>query len=188
MAHTHTPKGFTLVELILSIAIFSIALTAVSAVYIQGQKATVSASIGAELRQNARVAMDRLSRELRQARVIVTTLPATTETAVDEVVFQNGHDTTTDTSYIRYFLDGTNLRRQVIHYSFPSEASVYVPYNSRDIFDNAPDAAVQADELVGEFFDELRFWGVSPLVQVEVLLSNESHTLPLQTAVYGRNL
>lgn len=176
-----------MVELLVSIAIFSIALTAVSAVYVQGQKAATNASINAELRQNARVAMDRISREIRQARVIVTELPSDEEDAVSELIFQNGHDGAT-TSYIRYFLDGTDLRRQSIVYTFSVEPSVYVPYNSRDIFDNSPTGSVTADELVGEFFSGLSFWGLLPLVTIDMSLTNQTHTLPLRTAVYGRNL
>ena len=82
-------RGFTLIEIIIVIAIFSVVISMVSStvflsskVYFQGERMT-------EIMQNGRVILDAISRELRQARKLVNLLPE--EDPPSEIIFQDGH-------------------------------------------------------------------------------------------------
>ena len=78
-------SGFTLVEMIVVAAIFCILMAVVYSVYLFQQRAYRSGESSAEIIQNGRVVSERLTRELRQAKKIINTLPA------GEIKFQDGH-------------------------------------------------------------------------------------------------
>ncbi|MGI9953177.1 prepilin-type N-terminal cleavage/methylation domain-containing protein [Moorellaceae bacterium AZ2] len=62
--------GFTLVEVVVAVTIFVLALSAALALYVRGTQMFRGEEIRVEVQENARVALDRMVRELRTAREI----------------------------------------------------------------------------------------------------------------------
>jgi len=144
----------------------------------------------AELTQNARVSLDRISRELRQSVDIITSLPETNDDPenppAEEIFFQDGHDTSQIT-YLRYYLDNSNLMRSRSAYYFDEEPENYVLYNSVDQNGDPPEELIIENRIVGEYFNELKFWGSSGLVHISISLLKNQNTLNVDTSVYSRN-
>ena len=80
-------KGFTLTETTIVIAIFSLVIATVYLIFILNQRVYLAGEEMAEITQNGRVILERMTREIRQAKEIVTELvdPA------NEIIFQDGH-------------------------------------------------------------------------------------------------
>jgi len=180
-------NGFTLIEIMVSSALFVLVLLIVTSTYSVGQRIYRQSINDNELWQNARVVLDRTSREIRQAKKILTVLPATNNNSPSEIIFEDGHDTV-KISYIRYYLNGTDVYRETYHYYFDSEPNTYVPWNSVDNFGNTPIKAIEENYIVGQFFSNLNFWGSNKLVNIEATLEKNSRIINLMTAVFGRNL
>ncbi|MEK7212726.1 MAG: hypothetical protein AAB686_03545, partial [Patescibacteria group bacterium] len=144
-----------------------------------------------ELTQNGRVILDRIARELRQAPGVVTPLPATNndpETIPDEIIFQDGHDSS-QVQYIRYYLDGTDVKRQILGYILPGAVEPYI-YQYQSAVDQYGQPAVPLtleDKLAGENFSDLEFWG-DRLININLYLSKDSQTETINTSIFGRNL
>jgi prepilin-type N-terminal cleavage/methylation domain-containing protein len=93
-------RGFTLTELLVVTAVLGLILAAVVLVQQKGQEAYVMGSNRVESQQNARVALDRMTQELRAA-TAVTAIPSATSVSFTD---QNGVAVT-------YALSGSNLVR-----------------------------------------------------------------------------
>jgi len=184
-------KGFTLLEVLVSIAIFSIVMLTVYSLFSLAQNTYNQGGNDIELWQNARASLDRVTREIRQAQEIPTILPEEGEDPLDppmsEIEFQDGHDITQIT-YIRYYLNGTDLMRRHLAYYFSSEPSIYVYSNALDEFENPPDELIIEDVLIGEYFSNLDFWRIDNVVYIYIQLEKTGRDIELMTAVYGRNL
>ena len=182
--------GFTLLEIIVSLSLFTLVIILVSDVYLVTQEAYNKNSDLAEITQNARVSLDRISRELRQSASIVTTLSETDtdpeNPPASQIIFQDGHDTSQIT-YLRYYLSGTDLMRQHKAYYFDVEPSVYVTYSSVDQGGNPPQEIVLSSQVVGEYFTKLEFWGSDGLVNLNLSLVKNQHTFAIKTSVFSRN-
>ncbi|MDD4271353.1 MAG: prepilin-type N-terminal cleavage/methylation domain-containing protein [Patescibacteria group bacterium] len=182
--------GFTLLEIIVSITLFTIIILLVSEIYLVTQRAYNKNSDTAELTQNARVSLDRITRELRQSTNIITTLPETDDDPdnppVDQISFQDGHDISQIT-YLRYYLDGGNLTRELKAYYFDEEPTVYVAYNALDQSGEPPEETIINKLTVGEFFTELEFWGADGLINISFNLNKNQHNFNLRTSIYSRN-
>ena len=182
--------GFTLIEIIISLSLFVILILLVNSMYTLSQSTYNKNSNIAELTQNARVALDRLSRELRQSEIIVSSLPPTDtdpiNPPINQIFFQDGHNTS-QTTYILYRLDGTNLERLAKAYYFSNEPSTYVTYNSVDQSGNPPLELIISDSIVGEYFNDLKFWGANGLINISIKLTKNNHSFSLDTSVYSRN-
>lgn len=83
--------GFTLTETIISIAIIGLVMVVVYSSYILSRQSYLDGENIAEFTQNGRVILERLSREIRQAKEIVTELPQDRTDPPDEIQFQDGH-------------------------------------------------------------------------------------------------
>jgi type II secretory pathway pseudopilin PulG len=94
--------GFTLAELLVSAAIMGLVMAGVFVVQRGGQQAYLLGSNRVETQQNARVALELMTRELRSA-TSVTTITGTTD-----ITFT---DQQTPGHTIRYALSGTTLNR-----------------------------------------------------------------------------
>ena len=181
-------RGMTLIEVIIGVGIAMLIFAAITAIYQISQNAYSRADRRAEITQNGRVILDRLVRELRQTPAIVTTLP---ETAADpanlphEIMFQDGH-TTTEVRYIKYYLDGTNIKKQVIIYYFSEDPSFHVYWHDTDEDGNPPLFTILEDKVVGEFVDDIEFWG-EKLININLYLLKNNESEIIYTAVYGRN-
>ena len=184
---TKKSEGFTLLEVIVSISLFVVIILIVNSMYSISQRVYNKSSDEAELVQNARVCLDRISREIRQSVNIITDMPSTpTSTPAEEIFFQDGHDIDQIT-YIYYYLDGSDLVRQHRAYEFPAESGVYVPIGSVDEFDDSPDKIILKDRIVGQYFDALEFWGENGWVNISIDLSKNQDFLNVDTSVYSRN-
>jgi len=183
-------NGFTMLEIIVSLALFVIVIILVSSIYLLAQKSYNKSSDLAELTQNARVCLDRLSRELRQSVNIVTALPPTDSDPenppAEEIFFQDGHNISQIT-YLRYYLDGTNLMREHKAYYFASEPTVYVTYNTTDQYGNSPDEKILENRIIGEYFSQLKFWDNSGSISIAIELNKGSNNFKIRTSVYPRN-
>jgi type II secretory pathway pseudopilin PulG len=182
--------GFTLLETIASVSLFVIIIILVSNIYLVTQRAYTKNSELAELTQNARVSLDRISRELRQASNIVTTLPETNTDPLDpptnQIFFQDGHDIN-QVTYLRYYLDGTNLMREHKAYYFDEEPLIYVTYNSVDQAGDPPSEIILEDRIIGEYFTELEFWGNNGLINISFNLQKNQNNFPIKTSIFSRN-
>jgi prepilin-type N-terminal cleavage/methylation domain-containing protein len=95
-------RGFALVELLVGTAVIGIVMAGIFVLQRGGQQAYLFGSSRVETQQNARVALDLLTRELRSAGSITTITSAT------DITFKNQSDQT-----IRYTVSGTTLNRTV---------------------------------------------------------------------------
>src|SRR3989338_2210126 len=107
--------GFTLFEIIVSVTLLVIIVILVSDFYLINQRAYNKNADIAELTQNSRVSLDRITRELRQSADIITTLPPAendiNNPPAEQIFFQDGHNIDQIT-YLRYYLDGNELKRE----------------------------------------------------------------------------
>lgn len=184
-------SGFTLIEVIIAIFMATMIFMLVSGVYVLSQKIYLETDAKAELSQNGRVILDRIVREIRQTPDIITQLPPTNadpQQLPSEIAFQDGHETS-DIRYIRYFMDGNDLKRQVIAYYFPVMPDYYVhSYDTdKDEPHNPPIMQILEEKIIGEYLDDIEFWG-DGLLNINLYLSKNGQDIILNTAVYGRNL
>lgn len=183
----HTKTGFTVIEMIVTIALFSVVLASISALYSAAQGYYRASSTQNELWQNVRVVFDRITREMRQSKAIAVDLPTTQGGALSTFMFQDGHNTT-DIRYIRYRLTGTSMWRDTVVYTFASTPSEYVYWDARDEFNNPPDETILSEQLVGEYFTDIDFWGQDNVLFFEAVLEKNDESVQLMSAVHGRNL
>ena len=94
-------RGFTLAELLAAAAVLGLVLAAVTMIQWSSLQAYVTGSNKMEVQQNARVALERMAREIRQSSSALTAATATSLTFVDQA--------TGDTTY---FLDVMTLKRR----------------------------------------------------------------------------
>lgn len=159
-------------------------------IYSLSQKSYKKSSDLAELTQNNRVFLDRLSRELRQSVNIITTLPATDSDPLnppaDQIIFQDGHDTSLIT-YWRYYLNGTDLIRQHQAYYFDIDPAIYVTYNSLDQNGQPAKIKILEDRITGEYFKQIKFWGANGLINIYLKLTKNTNTFEIETSAFSRN-
>ena len=84
-------SGFSLTESLVVLSIFVIIVVAVFSAYEFSQKGYSEGENISELTQNGRVILERLTREIRQAKVVVPPFPETEDTATSTILFQDGH-------------------------------------------------------------------------------------------------
>lgn len=118
MRSQETQHGFTLLELLVSSAIFGIVLVGIYTAYSASHTTTVRGENRAELQQNARVGMEMMVREIRMAGYDPSDAITSQSTTPIEVADANsicfladvdGDDTT---DRVRYRLQGTQLIRE----------------------------------------------------------------------------
>ncbi len=187
------PKnGFTLAEMLVVISIFALLMIMIFSIYILSQRAYYTSDTKAEIDQNGRIALDRMSREIRQAKEIVTALPETDDDQdfppANEIEFQNGH-ISDDINYIRYYIkNGNELWRQVKFYYFnPPGLSIHVNWKTKDEYGSGPTPEVIEDKLVAEYIETLQFYEPDA-INIYAVWQKNGHYLYLNTKIFGRNL
>jgi len=101
-------RGFSLAELLVVTAVLGLVMAAVIAIQQKGQQAYIYGSTRVEAQQNARVALDRITRELRSAQQI-NLLPSNTDLTF--TVCSPDIMASCSPVSVQYQLSGTNLNR-----------------------------------------------------------------------------
>lgn len=89
--NNHSKKGFTFVETLVYMVIFLIVVVSLYTIYGFNQRLYVTQQSVAEISQNARIIIERITREIRQARKIISVLPILDENSPSEIKFYDGH-------------------------------------------------------------------------------------------------
>ena len=178
-------KGFTLIESLVIIVIFVLVVGVVFAGYVLSQRGYREGEISAELTQNARVVLERMTREIRQAREILTELPLTFDQASSsgEIEFEDGH-IEESYYYIRYFKDNGEIKREVKRYYLAGVAVAWDAAPQEEL-----EVVVEDSGSLGEFIEELRFWSSEEgTVNIFITLEKAGKQAVFSTSVFGRNL
>jgi prepilin-type N-terminal cleavage/methylation domain-containing protein len=186
MSSKKQEAGFTLLEVIVALSLFTIVIIMALSMYMLSAQTHSRMSAKVEMAQNVRVSLSRMSREIRQSPEVVTELSTNKEDSASEIIFQDGHNQE-EIGYIEYYLDGTDLRRSEMVYYFPSEEDEYVSYNTRDRNDELPEKKIVEDRLVGEYFEDLNFWRDEEVVNIEMTLELAGDNFKVGSGVYHRN-
>jgi len=183
----HLNKGFTLIEVSVTMAILGLVLAAIYGVYNLSHKAYATEENMVEITQNGRVIFERLSREIRQATELVTELPVSEDLATSTIMFEDGH-VADPYYYIRYFQEGDLVKREVVGFYFSGDPEeTLVPWDAvPPIGQSLVLKTVQVAQTIGECVDQLKFWG-SELVSVALNLEKKDNNLRLRTDISGRN-
>lgn len=185
-----TRSGFTLIEIVVAMAIASLILLALGSIFVLMSKSHRINTNQEELVQNARISLERISRDLRQTNKIVTSLPPNNSDPFNppstRIKFHDGHYTT-KIRYITYYLLGTNLQRQVSHYAFSSSPTSWVTYDSKDSFDSPPVETIDEDLVKADKIDSLLFYG-NNVVNIDISATDGNSSFKFETQVLGRNL
>jgi prepilin-type N-terminal cleavage/methylation domain-containing protein len=182
-------KGFTLLEILVAISLSTLLLGALYGVYITSYKSYKNSIGKAELNQNARIAMERITRDFRQTPDIVTVLPPSDTDLLNppssEIQFQDGHDTA-NIKYIRYYLSNNELRREVSHYSLSSDAETWVAWN---VFDQYGDHSqtIEPYTIKADKVTSIKFYGTNP-INIEIVVSGQNGSYTYKTQTLGRNV
>lgn len=140
-------RGFTLIELLVAIGIALIVVSVSVEITTMVKHLVARGSDKLEAIQYNRALIDRISRDVRQAKAIVTTLPDISQTGVSEVAFENGHDVE-KINYIRYIQSGKDIIKENYHYSFSANPDIWVAWNVKDSSDNSPDLVMDSQDTV----------------------------------------
>lgn len=181
--------GFTLLEVIVALAVIILVFLLIVGLFNLSQNAYQRTDTKAELTQNGRVILDRLVRELRQTKNVVTPLPpdaSNPDALPNEIEFQDGHNVS-DIRYIQYSLDGTNITKQIIVYYFPDNPNYYVYHDDTDQNGNTTTSRILEDYVIGEYVSDIEFWG-GESINAKIYLTKNGQTEIIQTVIYGRNL
>lgn len=176
-------KGFSLFEVLVSIAIATLLLLATYSIFILSQQSERPIVNKSEITQNQRAILDRISRELRQANDIVSVLPD------DEIQFEDGHGMLSGDpiQYLHYHLSGTDLYREVLYYYFPTDPNVHVYHDELDASSNTPLVFSVEDRLIGEYVNSLSFSG-NGTITININFAKGGQTLNITTDVSPRNI
>ena len=184
-------KGFTLTELLVSIVVIMIVIGAAYSGYYLSRKAYSESEKAAELNQNGRVIIERMTREIRQAREIAVELseeePEEEVSPVGGIIFEDGH-IENPYHYIHYFKDNNFLKREVIAYYFSGNPGTYVPWNAAPPEEQTLEIeTIEASKTIGEYVTGIKFWN-SGAINVYLSLGKDDKIMTLKTKIFGRNL
>lgn len=190
-------SAFTLVEVLIA-TVLSVGLIGMAgAAYVQSQRLTVAQTDELAVAQNARVLVDRISRDVRQTTEFTATLPDTVGEGATSVEFVDGHEPNeSGPYYLQYDLADGQVWRRRLYYYRPSQPTVRVSYNPSEVLyeegAGAPDNGLvrHVDEsiVVADGVQQLSFWGTTSLLRIDVWLAQGgSQTYQLHSAVAKRN-
>lgn len=179
--------GFTLTELLVAMVILVLIVGAIYSGYVLSQKAYREGEMAAEINQNGRVILERMVREIRQTKEIVTSLSATSTDATSTIEFEDGH-IVERYHYIHYFKEDNNVKREVKRYYFSGDPATYVVWNATPPPGEEKLATTTKEaKIIGEYVTDLGFWGGS-VINIFINLKKADKEIDLETKVFGRNL
>lgn len=190
-------QGFTLAELLVSIIIGLLIFITVSSIFTLNQRVLRKTNSKSELTQNARIVLDLMAREIRQANKIVTVLPiddSDPALIAHELQFEDGHNTSY-VQYIKYGLDGGDLTKQTIIYYFdtacggacpPTDTSLYVYWDDIDAF-GPPDIYILDTRIIGENFTDIDFYG-NGNINIDLTLQKKGEEVKIKSIINPRNI
>lgn len=196
MVNLNSRKGFTLVEILVAISVGLVVILLAYASYDLALRFTEKENRKVELAQNGRVALDRITRDLRQSQELVTDLPPVSDDPDSpppaEIMFQDGH-ILEPIQYIRYYVLDGSLHRERSHYCFSDDPDSWVIWSAVDEFGHRVDEdecghRVDADEVIAEYIDHPIFWGEDRLVHIMLTTLSLGEKVDFLTSVCGRNL
>ena len=184
----YSSRGFSLTELLITITIFVMVTSAVYGGYSLSQKAYSEGEISAEITQNGRVIIERINREIRQAKEIVGDFPEERAFAQEEIIFEDGHTTTTY-HYIRYFKADGEIKREVTGYYFSGDPEeTLVPWDAvPPVGKTLQTKTLEEARTIGEWVLNLEFWG-SKVINIALTLQKKDKVFILESEIFGRNL
>ena len=182
-------KGFTLVEILIVIIVFILIVVVVYASQALSQRAYREGEISAELNQNARVILERMTREVRQSREVVTALPLSMGDGFNYIEFEDGHRAERY-YYIRYFYEDGEIKREIKAYYFVGQEGIFVPWNALPPPGvSMAETIIEEAQTVGEFVNELKLWAPETrMINVFITLEKSGTQASLSTIIFGRNL
>jgi prepilin-type N-terminal cleavage/methylation domain-containing protein len=175
---TYKP-AFTLIELLVAIMVSSILIVITVSIFSVFRKTIAADQNAAALSQNARVSLDRMSREIRQTPDIVTELPAS------EIEFEDGH--ADDLTYRRYYVSGTLLKMDVNQYYFASSPTIRVKWNSTGSGGVAPVKQTISTQDIAELVQGFSVGGSKPIT-ISITTTDGKQTVTFSTHLYERNI
>lgn len=180
-------KGFTLIETLITVAILGLVIGAIYGTYFLSQKSYQEGESLAEITQNGRVVLERITREVRQAREIATELPEKGALATSTIMFEDGH-IAEPYHYIHYFQENNFVQREVIGFYFSGDAGeTLVPWNAEPpVGQSLITKTLEETQIVGEYLTSLKFFG-SQIVQIDLELAKRENNLKLSSKIFGRN-
>ena len=181
--------GFTLTEIISVLTISVAVMVMVANVFIISQKTFSAGDNLLEISQNARILLDRLTRELRQTPAIATDLPPDKNQVgfppAEEIMFQDGHDEP-EIVYLKYYLNQGRIIRQKLYYYFNEEPATKVKWNATDSFGQPPQQSIMEEKTIAEYVEQMQFYG-DPLTSIEIRLDKNGKLSHFFTSIWGRN-
>ena len=186
-------KSFTLVEMLTVVFLSLVIVVASYSLYVMSYRSYQHNSASAELTQNARIALERFSRDVRQAIEILNNLPEdpSETTPPSEIKFQDGHNfwppANGKIQYITYYLSGTDLYRKISHYAFPTSPDDWVLWSTLDDSGQPPTEYTDLDQIKAQNISQLRFWGKN-IITVRMSVSDGSSTYTFETKATARNI
>ncbi len=159
---TQHSKGFTLIEIIITILIMSIMAGIFINFFSVGADTFSLIDAQQELNQSGRIILERMGRKLREATYDPANYPVTVEAGNTKVTFYHDMDGDGTPDKTEYYKNGSNL--------------------CRDINDGGEE--VLLDNISGVAFTKQTTNGV--LVKITLTLISQGLTKPLQTAVLLR--
>jgi len=171
-------RAFTLVEILTAVFLGSIIIIAAYSVYLMSYKSYQRHAASAELTQNARIALERMTREVRQTGEILTTAPT-------EIKFQDGH-IPSQIQYLTYYLSGTDLHRKLSYYYCSNDSLTKVKW-STPCAPYTLQEEIDSDNVKAEKITSLQFVG-TPVITINLTVSDGNISYQFETKTLARNI
>lgn len=185
-----TRKAFTLIELLVALSISALMIGVTTSTFSLFRRSMSLDQGKADIAQNARVALDRLSRELRQTPDVVTQMPLdpadNSVAQPGEIEFEDGH--ANDLTYKRYYILNNVLKVQVKQYYFTYDTSTRVKWNAIGTGGVSPISNVISTNDIADYVQSVAFYGSNEVVILITTQDANSQQTQLRTTIYGRNL
>lgn len=173
----------------MAMAVIFLVLGAVLLAFNFNQKVYVAGEAGAEITQNGRVLLERLTRETRQAKEIATEFSLDEAQATSTIMFEDGHSPA-PYHYIRYWRDeaSSQMKREAVGFFFSGD-----PGQTLMAYDAVPPLgqtlekkSLETPQAIGEFVSQAKFWG-DKVIYFVFILEKSDQQINLKSSVFGRN-